>query len=61
MKTSAYSVGISDLIANEKTNTEITQAITNKKREVKSLIDQTHLGILENKTGKTNEKSLKLR
>ena len=56
MKTSAYSVGISDLIANEKTNTEITQAITNKKREVKSLIDQTHLGIFENKTGKTNEK-----
>ena len=56
MKTSAYSVGISDLIANEKTNNEITQAITNKKREVKSLIDQTHLGIFENKTGKTNEK-----
>ena len=56
MKTSAYSVGISDLIANEQTNTEITEAITKKKREVRSLIDQTHLGIFENKTGKTNEK-----
>jgi DNA-directed RNA polymerase II subunit RPB1 len=56
MKTSAYSVGISDLIADEKTNSEITQAITAKKREVKSLIDQTHLGIFDNKTGKTNEK-----
>lgn len=56
MKTTAYSVGISDLIANEQTNNEITKAITNKKREVRSLIDQTHLGIFENKTGKTNEK-----
>ena len=56
MKTSSYSVGISDLIANEKTNFEITQAITKKKSEVRSLIDQTHLGIFENKTGKTNEK-----
>ena len=26
-----------------------------KKKEVKNLIDQTHLGIFENKTGKTNE------
>lgn len=60
MKTSAYSVGISDLIANEQTNTEITQAITNKKREVRSLIDQTHLGIFENKTGKSNDKEFEI-
>ena len=56
MKSSAYSVGISDLIADKITNDEITKVITQKKREVKSLIDQTHLGIFENKTGKTNEK-----
>lgn len=55
MKTSAYSVGISDLIANKQTNDSITEAITNKKKDVKNLIDQTHLGIFENKTGKTNE------
>ena len=55
MKSTAFSVGISDLIANEKTNKEIIQVITSKKREVKNLIDQTHLGIFENKTGKTNE------
>ena len=55
MKTSGYSVGISDLIANKETNEKIAQAITNKKKEVKNLIDQTHLGIFENKTGKTNE------
>ena len=55
MKHSAYSVGISDLIADNDTNQAIAAAITQKKQEVKSLIDQTHLGIFENKTGKTDE------
>ena len=54
MKTSSYSVGISDLIANRDTNEKIVKTITDKKKEVKNLIDQTHLGIFENKTGKTN-------
>ena len=57
MKTSAYSVGISDLIANKETNEKIAITITNKKKEVKNLIDQTHLGIFENKTGKSNEEA----
>ncbi len=55
MKTSAFSVGISDLIADKYTNEKIANTITKKKQEVKNLIDQTHLGIFENKTGKTNE------
>tara|TARA_B110000967_G_scaffold171636_1_gene182204 strand:+ start:40 stop:4563 length:4524 start_codon:yes stop_codon:yes gene_type:complete len=55
MKTSCYSVGISDLIADKSTNEQIADTITNKKKDVKNLIDQTHLGIFENKTGKTNE------
>jgi len=55
MKGSAYSVGISDLIANRATNEQITQSITSKKKEVKNLIDQTYLGIFENVTGNTNE------
>ena len=55
MKSSAYSVGISDLIADAKTTEAITNIITKKKKEVRSLIDETHLGIFENKTGKTNE------
>ena len=55
MKSSAYSVGISDLIADSATNEAIANVITKKKTEVKSLIDQTHLGIFENKTGKTDE------
>ena len=55
MKTSSFSVGISDLIADNTTNEKIAETITKKKQEVKNLIDQTHLGIFENKTGKTNE------
>jgi len=55
MKSSAYSVGISDLIADEKTTQDIIKIITNKKMDVKNLIDQTQIGVFENKTGKTNE------
>jgi DNA-directed RNA polymerase beta' subunit len=55
MKTSAYSVGISDLISNEETKQKIIKVITEKKVDVKNLIDQTQIGIFENKSGKTNE------
>lgn len=55
MKSSAYSVGISDLISDNKTNQSIIQVITDKKKDVKKLIDQTQIGIFENNTGKTNE------
>lgn len=61
MKTSSYSVGISDLIANNATNDAISSAITQKKIEVQSLIDETHLGTFENKTGKTNEEEFESR
>jgi len=54
MKTNGYSVGISDLIADKDTNEKIIEVITQKKMEVKSLIDETHLGIFDNKTGKSN-------
>ena len=54
MKITGYSVGISDLIADSDTNNKILEVISQKKMEVKSLIDETHLGIFENKTGKTN-------
>ena len=40
MKSSAFSVGISDLISDKKTNDDIIQVITKKKTDVKNLIDQ---------------------
>ena len=55
MKLSAYSVGISDLIANAETNMKITETISSKKKEVQDLINETHIGVFENNTGKTNE------
>ena len=60
MKYHGYSVGISDLIANTETNDEIKKIIYLKQTEVKGLIDKTHLGIFENKTGKTNQDEFEL-
>lgn len=56
MKSSAFSVGISDLIADKRTQDSIVQAITTQKQEVQSIIDQVHLGIFENNTSATNIK-----
>ena len=55
MKSSSYSVGISDLIANQETNDKIAETILQKKKAVVDLINETHIGAFENKTGKTNE------
>ena len=54
MKSSSFSVGISDLIANKKTQDSILQIISEKKREVLVVIDKVHLGIFENTTSSTN-------
>jgi DNA-directed RNA polymerase beta' subunit len=54
MKQSAFSVGISDLITDANTNSKIISIITEKKTEVKDLIDQIKIGIFENNSGKTN-------
>jgi DNA-directed RNA polymerase II subunit RPB1 len=55
MKTTGFSVGISDLISNEQTATRISQVILDKKKEVANIIDQIHLGIFENKSGRPND------
>ena len=55
MKQSAFSVGISDLITDDKTNEKIISIITEKKTDVKNLIDQVKIGVFENNSGKTNE------
>ena len=55
MKYNSYSVGISDLISDDATDTAIYDVILEKKKNVQNLIDETHLGIFENKTGKSNE------
>jgi len=54
MKTSSFSVGISDLIANKTTQDKIIQIIAEKKSEVQTLIEKIHLGIFENTTANSN-------
>ena len=43
------------LIADTQTNQKIITAVNEKKREVQNLINQLHLGVFENSTGKSNE------
>jgi DNA-directed RNA polymerase beta' subunit len=54
MKSSSYSVGISDLIADKITQQKIINVISSQKAEVQSVIDKLHLGIFENNTSKSN-------
>jgi DNA-directed RNA polymerase II subunit RPB1 len=54
MKTSSFSVGISDLIANKKTQEAIIQAVNTQKMEVQSIIQKVHLGIFKNETANSN-------
>ena len=56
MKTSSFSVGISDLIADKKTQDNIIHAITTQKQEVQSIIEKVHLGTFENDTSSSNNK-----
>lgn len=54
MKSSSFSVGISDLIANRKTQDAIIQAIAKQKHEVQTLIEKVHLGVFENNSANSN-------
>jgi DNA-directed RNA polymerase beta' subunit len=60
MKTSAYSVGISDLMSNQKTTEKVLQVISSKMNDVKEITDKVHLGILENNSGKTNAQEFEI-
>lgn len=61
MEQSAFSVGISDLITDEKTNTEVSRIISSKKGEVNQLTQQLQMGLFENNSGKTNEEEFETR
>ena len=46
MKTSAFSVGISDLVSNKNTSDRIASMISSKMEEVQNITDKVHLGIM---------------
>ena len=55
MKSSSFSVGISDLIANKETNIKINDSILEHKRKVKDIYDKTLLGTFKNASGQSNQ------
>jgi DNA-directed RNA polymerase II subunit RPB1 len=60
MKTSSFSVGISDLIANKETNDAIIQSVNKQKLAVQTVINKVHLGIFENNTANSNSQEFEL-
>ena len=50
-----FSVGISDLIADENTKAEIDRGIQERKKQIEQVILQVHLDLFDNNTGKTNQ------
>jgi DNA-directed RNA polymerase II subunit RPB1 len=54
MKTVGYSVGMSDLVSNKETTQKINDLLENYKNDVNALIDQTHLNVFKNLTGRSN-------
>ena len=50
-----FSVGISDLIADEETKKAIDAKIQEKKKQVEQVILQVHMDLFDNNTGKTNQ------
>ena len=50
-----FSVGISDLIADEETKRKIDTMIQERKKQVEQVILQVHLDLFDNNTGKTNQ------
>ena len=61
MKQSGYSVGIMDLIADDATNRKIADAITKQKQEANNIIQELHVGVFENNTGKSNYEEFETR
>jgi DNA-directed RNA polymerase II subunit RPB1 len=50
-----FSVGISDLIADEETKRQIDIKIQERKKQIEQVILQVHLDLFDNNTGKTNQ------
>jgi DNA-directed RNA polymerase II subunit RPB1 len=50
-----YSVGISDMIANKVTQDKVATIIEKKKKSISSIIQDVHLNILDNPTGKSTK------
>jgi DNA-directed RNA polymerase beta' subunit len=50
-----FSVGISDLIADENTRKEMDEIVKKRKEAIESILLQIHMDLFDNNTGKTNQ------
>ena len=50
-----FSVGISDMVADQKTKEVIEQGIQKKKKEIEDILLQVHMDLFDNNTGKSNQ------
>ena len=60
MKTSAYSVGVSDLVIPRALQMQIKELIQKASNDVRNLIDKTHLGLFDGKTASTKDKAFEM-
>ena len=56
-----FSVGISDLVADQKTKEEIEVKIQKKRKEIEDICLQVHLDLFDNNTGKSNQEEFESR
>ena len=61
MLKSGYSVGISDLIADDATLVKMKSTIDDKKTKVIDLVNQIHKGVFENNSGQSNRDEFELK
>ena len=52
---SGFSVGLSDLVADEKTLTTMNEIVQQRKKEIDEIVLQVHMDLFDNNTGKSNQ------
>ena len=52
---SGFSVGLSDLVADEKTLTTMNEIVQKRKKEIEEIVLQVHMDLFDNNTGKSNQ------
>jgi DNA-directed RNA polymerase II subunit RPB1 len=52
---SGFSVGLSDLVADDQTLTTMNEIVQQRKKEIDEIVLQVHMDLFDNNTGKTNQ------
>jgi len=52
---SGFSVGLSDLVADDKTLATMNEIVQQRKKEIEEIVLQVHMDLFDNNTGKTNQ------